>query len=332
MMANLEQVELSIVSPVYRAEKMLDELIQRIQTSVGQFTESYEIILVDDRGPDNSWERIQEQAQRDPRVRGVRLSRNFGQHKAITAGLEHSRGEWIVVMDCDLQDQPEEIRKMYDHARYQNYDLVLARRIERQDSLLKKMGSQAFYRVLSYLTDTEQDPAIANFGIYHRRVINAVLAMRESIRYFPTMVRWVGFRAGNVPVSHAERSEGNSSYNMRRLINLALDIILAYSDKPLRLTVKLGMTISASTFLLVILTLIRYWLGYIWEPGYASLIISIWFFAGLTLSVLGMVGLYIGKTFEQVKNRPIYLVDVRTDTILTTHGNSSTHFAAPKLG
>ncbi len=137
--------------------------------------------------------------------------------------------------------------------------------------------------------------------------------MRESIRYFPTMVRWVGFRAGSLTVIHAERSEGTSSYNFRALVNLALDIILAYSDKPLRLTVKMGMAISGLAFLMVLVTLGRYLLGHSWEPGYISIITSIWFFAGLVLSVLGVVGLYIGKTFEQVKNRPIYVVDVRTE-------------------
>ena len=304
---------ISIVSPVYRAENLLDELVRRIQTSVESITAEYEIILVDDRGPDNSWARIEAQAARDPRVRGVRLSRNFGQHKAITAGLEQASGEWVVVMDCDLQDQPEEIPGLYQYARQERYDMVFARRVERQDSWFKRMGSRSFYRVLSYLTETHQDPAIANFGIYHRKVVDAVLSMRESIRYFPTMVRWVGFRAGGLAVKHAERSEGASSYNLRRLINLALDIILAYSDKPLRLAVKLGMAISGAAFLMVLITLVRYLLGHKWEPGYISIIVSIWFFAGLLLSVLGMVGLYIGKTFEQVKNRPIYLVDTLTD-------------------
>ena len=299
----------SIVSPVYRAENLVDELVRRIQASLNAITQNYEIILVDDRGPDSSWQRIEAQAARDPRVRGVRLSRNFGQHKAITAGLAHARGEWIVVMDCDLQDQPEEIPALYRYALDGQYDLVFARRVERQDSWLKRAGSRAFYSVLSYLTGTKQDPAIANFGIYHRKVIEAVLAMGDSIRYFPTMVRWVGFRAGGLAVDHAERPEGTSSYNLRRLINLALDIILSYSDKPLRLTVKLGMGISAAAFLMVIVTLFRYLRGDIWEPGYASLIISIWFFAGLILSVLGIVGLYIGKTFEQAKNRPLFVVD-----------------------
>lgn len=297
---------------MYRAEGLVDELVHRIKASAGLLTENYEIILVDDRGPDNSWGRIQAQAAQDPRVRGLRLSRNFGQHKAITAGLDQAWGEWIIVMDCDLQDRPEEIPALYNYARQEGYDLVLARRVERQDSWLKRAGSRAFYRVLSYLTETEQDPAIANFGIYHRKVVAAVLAMRESIRYFPTMVRWVGFRAGSLAVAHAERPKGSSSYNLRRLINLALDIILAYSDKPLRLTVKLGLVISAVAFGMVLVTVVRYLLGHTWESGYVSIIVSIWFFAGLLLSVLGMVGLYIGKTFEQVKNRPLYVVDRRT--------------------
>jgi glycosyltransferase involved in cell wall biosynthesis len=303
----------SVVSPIYGAENLIDELVLRIQTSIEQLTQNYEIILVDDCGPDNSWTHIQAQAARDPRVRGLRLSRNFGQHKAITAGLDHAKGEWIVVMDCDLQDQPEEIPALYQYAQSHGYDLVFGRRVERQDSWLKRMGSRAFYRVLSYLTETKQDPAIANFGIYHRKVILAVLAMRESIRYFPTMVRWVGFRAGSLDVAHAERTEGVSSYNLRRLINLALDIILAYSDKPLRLIVKLGLAISVGAFIMVFVTIIRYLFGHAWASGYISLIVSIWFFAGLVLSVLGMVGLYIGKTFEQVKKRPIYLIDMRTD-------------------
>ena len=302
----------SIVSPVYRAEGLVDELIRRIQASIGPLTENYEIILVDDRGPDDSWGRIRAQAIRDPRVRGLRLSRNFGQHKAITAGLDQARGEWVVVMDCDLQDQPEEIPALYRHATQEGYDLVFARRIERQDSWAKRLGSRAFYRMLSYLTETKQDPTIANYGIYHRKVVDAVLAMRESIRYFPTMVRWVGFRAGALAVAHAERPEGTSSYNLRSLINLALDIILAYSDKPLRLTIKMGLIISVLAFAMVPITLVRYITGQIFEPGYTSLIISVWFFSGLLLSVLGMVGLYIGKTFEQVKNRPIYLIDTQT--------------------
>ena len=308
----------SFVSPVYQAEDLLAELVRRLVLAGEALGGSFEVVLVDDRSPDGSWARIQALAAADPRVRGLRLSRNFGQHRAITAGLEQCRGQWVVVLDCDLQDRPEEIPALYARA-VQGYDLVLAQRTSRRDSWRKKQLSRLFYRLLSYLTETPQDPAVGNFGVYHRKVIDAVLAMREGLRYFPTMVRWVGFRAATVDVAHAERPAGASSYTWDRLANLALDVVLAYSDKPLRLAVKLGLGISAGAFAMVLVTLVRYVLGHTWEPGYASLIISIWFFAGLTLSVLGMVGLYIGKTFEQVKNRPIYLID--SDTATDTAAN-----------
>ncbi|ALW87096.1 glycosyltransferase [Hymenobacter sedentarius] len=303
----------SIISPVYQAEDLVKILVRRIQASVGTLTENYEIILVDDRSPDGAWARIQAEAARDPRVYGLRLSRNFGQHRAITAGLDQCRGEWVVVLDCDLQDRPEEIPALFAETQ-RGYDLVLALRADRQDSWRKKLLSRLFYRLLSYLTEARQDPAVANFGIYHRKVIEAVLAMRESVRYFPTMVRWVGFRTGYLTVLHAGRVAGRSSYGLSQRLQLGLDILLAYSDKPLRLTVKMGLLLSTGAFLLVPITLVRYWAGQIDQPGYTSLIISIWFFSGLLLSVLGMVGLYIGKTFEQVKNRPLYIVDANTDS------------------
>ncbi|GAC1605427.1 MAG: glycosyltransferase family 2 protein [Hymenobacter sp.] len=302
---------LSVVSPVYRADVLVAELVQRLVQVLEQVTPDFEIILVDDRSPDESWDRIQAEAARDPRVRGLRLSRNFGQHQAITAGLDRALGEWVVVMDCDLQDRPEEIPALLARAR-QGYDLVLARRTDRQDTWGKQVLSRWFYCVLSYLTDARQDPAVANFGIYHRKVIAAVLAMRESIQYFPTLVRWVGFRLAYMPVQHAGRGAGRSSYSLSRRLNQGLEVIMANSDKPLRLAVKLGLLLSGGAFLFVPITLERYWVGHIYQPGYASLIISIWFFSGLLLSVLGMVGLYVGKTFEQVKNRPLYIIDEET--------------------
>lgn len=308
---------ISIVSPVYRAEKLVDELVRRISASVADITQEYEIILVEDRGPDQSWARIAANAARDSRIKGVRLSRNFGQHRAITAGLEHCTGTWVVVLDCDLQDRPEEIPRLLAQAQL-GYDIVFAKRVDRRDTWLKRLFSRAFYRVLSYLTETTQDPTIANFGIYHRKVIDAVVSLRENIRYFPTMVRWVGFRTAAIAVEHAERGEGTSSYNFSRLVNLALDIILAYSDKPLRLTVKLGLLVSVAAFVMIISTFYRFLTGSIIVLGYTSIVLSVWFFSGLILSVLGMVGLYLGKTFEQVKNRPIYLVDETT----TIHNQS----------
>ncbi|WP_339868352.1 glycosyltransferase family 2 protein [uncultured Algoriphagus sp.] len=301
---------LSIISPVYQAESLLQELVERIRQAVSGITDSYEIILVEDASKDNSWNKIEELASRFPEIKGIKLSRNFGQHYAITAGLDAAKGEWIVVMDCDLQDRPEEIPNLYQEAQ-KGFDVVLAKRENRQDGFFKRLSSKVFYRTLAWLTGSKQDESIANFGVYHRKVVNEIIGMRESIRYFPTMVKWVGFRQTAIPVVHAENGDRGSTYNLKRLFNLALDIMLAYSDKPIRLTVKLGMLVALTGFLFALYTLYRYLDGNIIVAGYASLIISLWMLTGFLLITLGMVGLYIGKTFEGVKNRPIYIVEKR---------------------
>ena len=299
---------ISVVSPVYKAEDIVDELVKRIIDSVSKITDDFEIILVEDSSPDNSWQKIKDNCITDNRIKGIQLSRNFGQHYAITAGTDNATGDWVVVIDCDLQDRPEEIKKLYHSAITQNYDAVIAKRSKRNDSLIKKISSYVFYRILSYLTGTKHDHAIANFGIYNKNIINSVSIMRESIRYFPTMIKWVGFKIGYVNVEHSERLKGKTSYNFKKLLHLALDIIMAYSDKPMRLTIKLGLSISFLSFIFAIYNIYKAWHGDIAVMGYASLIVSVWFLAGMIMVVLGVVGLYIGKTFEGVKNRPIYIV------------------------
>ena len=305
-------MKLSIVSPVYRAELVLDELVERIAKSVPSAFNSYEIILVDDFSPDKSWQKIVEISSKNSNVRGFKLSRNFGQHYAITAGLNQVSGDYVVVLDCDLQDQPEEIEKLFN-ASQKGFDIVLARRYERKDSLYKKTVSKLFYKTLSYLTGTKQDATVANFGIYSKQVINEVVKLEEKIKYFPTMVKWVGFSTSYVNVEHASRSEGKSNYNLKKLLNLALDIILAYSDKPLRLIIKFGLSIAMISFLMVIYVLFEKITGKVSVSGYASLIISIWFLSGCLLTTLGVVGLYIGKIFEGVKNRPSYIIEKTTE-------------------
>lgn len=297
----------SIISPVYRAEQIVPELVRRIKASIELITADYEILLVEDSSPDNSWSAITAESRKDKRVKGIRLSRNFGQHYAISAGLDHATGEWVVVMDCDLQDRPEEIAALYQKAQA-GFDVVLARRAERQDSFIKRSSSFLFYRTLSYLTGSSQDPSIANFGIYRKPVIAALQQMREPIRYFPTMVRWVGFRRTTLDVMHSERFSGSTTYNWSRLFRLALDIILANSDKPIRIVVKLGFIIAIISFLIGARVLYQYFLHQITVPGYTSLLVSLWFIGGIILFVLGLIGLYIGKIFEGVKNRPIYVV------------------------
>jgi glycosyltransferase involved in cell wall biosynthesis len=275
---------------------------------VEAITPNFEIILVEDASPDCSWTEIERLASRNSRIRGIKLSRNFGQHYAITAGLDAAKGDWVVVMDCDLQDRPEEIPAMFAKAQ-EGFDVVLARRVFRKDGFFKRISSKLFYRTLAWLTGSHQDETIANFGIYSRRVIQEIVGMRESIRYFPTMVRWVGFRQTTLDVVHAANTERGSAYSFSKLFNLGLDIMLAFSDKPIRLTVKLGLGIAFTGFLFAVFTLIRYLQGEIIVAGYASLIISLWVLSGFILVTLGMVGLYVGKTFEGVKNRPIYIVE-----------------------
>lgn len=302
---------ISIVSPVYRAENIIPELVRRIDLAVSKITDNYEIILVEDCGPDNSWQIIEQVAKNNPRIKGYQLSRNFGQHYAITCGLDNANGNWIVVLDCDLQDQPEEIIKLYSKA-IEGYDVVLAQRVERKDSLGKQMISKLFYRTLGYLTGSSMDGSIANFGIYNKKSIDAVKTLRESIRYFPTMIKWVGFKQASISIEHSERAEGDSSYNFKRLFNLALDIVLAYSDKPIRLIIKFGLGVSIISFVIAIMLLINYMSGNVTVQGYTSLMLSIWFFSGLILVMLGVVGLYVGKTFEGVKRRPIYIIQRET--------------------
>lgn len=297
----------SIVSPVYRAEKIVSELVQQLKEQLAVITESFEIILVNDASPDNSWLAIKDECAKDERVKGINLSRNFGQHNSITAGLSYAKGEWIVVMDCDLQDRPDEIPNLYKKAQ-EGYDSVFAQRVERNDTFFKRLFSRLFYSFFSYLTETKQDPTVANFGIYHRSVINAILEMKDQIRFFPTMVQWVGFRKSYLPVQHSERYEGKTSYNFKSLLRLALNNIIAFSDKPLRITVKFGFYLASISFLIGLIYLIMYFVGAINVLGFTSLFLSIWFLSGIVISILGIIGLYLGKTFEKVKGRPVYIV------------------------
>ena len=298
---------ISVVSPIYRAEKIVSELVKLLHENLQKITGNYEIILINDNSPDNSWLAVVNECEKDKRVKGIDLSRNFGQHYAITAGLSYAKGEWVVVMDCDLQDRPDEIPNLYTKAQ-EGYDSVFAQRIERQDSFFKQLFSKIFYALFSYLTDTKQDSTVANFGIYNRKVVDAILTMKDSIRFFPTMVQWVGFRKFYLPVQHAERYEGKTSYNFKRMIHLALENIIAFSDKPLRLTVKIGFIISVLSFLLALYNIFAHFMGIIQVEGFTTTVFSIWFVGGLVLVVLGVVGLYVGKTFENVKQRPAFIV------------------------
>jgi dolichol-phosphate mannosyltransferase len=308
-MPNFQNSEyfISVVSPVYNAKAILADLVDQLTKVIKPLNRDFEILLIEDGSKDKSWEEIEKLCLQYPEIKGIRLSRNFGQHHAITAGLTLAKGEWVVVMDCDLQDQPSEIPNLLSKAR-EGYDVVLARRVLRQDGFFKKLSSSIFYFVLSWLTGMKHDPTIANFGIYSRKVIDAINSMPESIRYFPTMVRWVGFQTTSISVEHAKRKKGKTSYNFKRLLNLALDICLAYSDKPLRLVIGAGFLISILGFIFAVIMIVQALRGEILVLGYASLIVSIWLLSGLVIFITGVVGLYVGKCFEGIKRRPSFVI------------------------
>ena len=296
----------SVVVPVYCCAQCVNPLAERVLAALDALG-SCEIVMVCDASPDDSWAAICALAATEARVRGILLSRNFGQHHAISAGIEHARGEWVYVMDCDLQDPPEDMPALWQMAQA-GHDVVLGQRQERQDHLFKRATSALFYRFLGFLTDTRFDASVANFGIYHRRVIDTINAMPERSRFFPLMVHWTGFRAARVPVKHAKRVHGGSSYNLRKLIRLGLDIILSYSDKPLRLVVKLGFVVSVIAVLIAGISVYRYFSNDITVAGFTSVMASIWLLGGMLLSSVGVVGLYVGRIHLDVKRRPVYVV------------------------
>lgn len=303
----MSTIKLSIVSPVYRAEKMVHMLVERIVKSVTTITEDFEIILVNDASPDASWSVIEYECAQDKRVKGINLSRNFGQHYAITAGLHYAKGEWVVVMDCDLQDRPEEIPALYQKA-LEGYDIVYARRKQRQDKWLKRMTSRMFNAVLNWLSGLKKDKEVANFGIYNRKVIAEYVKIPEYARSFGSLIRYLGFRMTAIDVQHALRAEGKSSYTLHRMLKLTFDVIISNSNKPLRMAVGLGFSMSALSFLLALYNVVARMIGIISFPGYTTTVFSIWFVGGLLLFVMGILGLYIGKIFDQVKGRPNYIV------------------------
>ena len=299
---------ISIVSPVYRAEKILPILVSEINLVMERIGEDYEIILVDDRSPDNSWEVMKVLSSQNPKIKSIHLSRNFGQHSAIFAGLTKTKGDWVVVMDCDMQDQPKEIAKLYKKA-LEGYDIVLGQRENRKDKFLKKLTSKLFYKVFNYLSGGQFNNEIGNFGIYKKKVIDSILNINDYIKFFPLFINWVGFKSTSIPIEHSSREEGKSSYSISRLLKLAFNVIISFSDKPLRLFINFGLGISILSFILGIYYLYLAITHRITQPGFSSLILSIWFLSGIIISCIGIVGVYLGKTFDQTKNRPTFIID-----------------------
>lgn len=301
-------MHLSIISPCYGAPTLLRELARQIDEVAKSITPDYEIILVEDGSPDNSREIIRSICEENKKVKAVFLSRNFGQQPAINAGLDASSGEWVVVLDCDLQNPPSHIRSLYEKAQ-EGYDIVFASRQERPDSYFMTQGSKMFNKLIGYLTNTKQDESIAEFAIYNRKVVDAMRQMGDYVRYYPLMDKWVGFRMTKVQVPHDERTDGKtSSYSMLKRIDLAITTTIAFSTKVLRLIVYAGSLLSILAICFALYLAIEFMITGIDVSGWLTLFVSMWFIAGVIITVLGIVATYIGYIFDEVKRRPTYII------------------------
>ena len=244
-------IHISVVTPIYGCCASLDLLYERLKKTLSSITDDFEIIMVNDASPDNAWEKIKYLAEQDSRVKGINFSRNFGQHRAIAAGLDYAKGDWTVVMDCDLQDQPEEILKLYEKAQ-EGYDVVWGKRVDRKDSFFKRLGSKLFYKVYDYFTEKKSDSSIANFSIISKQVVKQLCKLQEQNRNFPLFVEWLGFNVAQIDIEHAAREEGKSSYTLSKLINFAVDSIVSQSNKPLRLSIQFGFLLSLLSMIFAI--------------------------------------------------------------------------------
>jgi dolichol-phosphate mannosyltransferase len=302
--------QLSIVSPVYRAEGCIDELYKRLTSVLGSMNIDYEIILVDDGSPDDSAARLTGIATADPRVTALLLSRNFGQHAAILAGLAEATGDAIVVMDCDLQDRPEDIPLLYEKLG-EGFEIAIGRRGARQHSLFKRATSRLWFAILNRLTDVPADPEAGSFSILTREVAERILSMPNRHSNFCFILSWIGFRQAYVDVQHAGRHEGRSSYSLAKLLVHAVTGITAHSTRLLHLSIYAGFSFFALAciqFTYIIIKKLAHGIG---VAGWASVMAAIWLMGGAILFSLGVIGIYIGRIVEDVKQRPPYIVRKR---------------------
>lgn len=299
--------QISIVVPVFNESSLINELIERVKNNVQLITEDYEIILVDDGSIDETWQLIENESSIEHRIRGFRFSRNFGHHYAITAGIYNAKGEWVVVMDGDLQDRPEVIPELYRKAT-EGFDVVFVSRVKRPESKTYMILQKTFYMILKILSGLNFDSSQANFSIINKKVVEAYKGFPENARFYPSTVKWLGFNRTSIPAEHGRRAAGKASYTFRKRIKLATDIILAFSQRPLRVAIYLGATISLFSIFGAIWILFASIKWGFEVVGWSSLMISIFFLGGIVLIILGIIGIYLGMVFQEVKSRPLYVI------------------------
>jgi dolichol-phosphate mannosyltransferase len=301
--------EISVVIPVYNCAGCLRALHERLTATLTAITSDYEIVLVDDRSRDGAWEILAQLARADRHLKVVRLSRNFGQHAAITAGLARSRGRWTVVMDCDLQEPPEEIPRLYAKAQ-EGYDIVRAVREGRRHSAFRRVSASLYRKMLS---EGDGDIEFSTLSMISRKVVDAFLELRDRDREYQLVLDWLGFSQATIGFAHAERAgDSPSAYGLRELVRVALDGMFFRTTVLLRWIVLLGFLVALAGFLLGAYAIFS---RYVEDtpPGYTSIVVLLVLLSGFILISLGVVGLYVGRIFDQVKGRPLFVVDEQID-------------------
>lgn len=302
---------ISIVVPVYGCTACLEALCHKVREAFEGTVFDWELVLVDDRGSDDPWALISELASNDKRVKGVRLSRNHGQHLAIWAGLSVAKGDWVAVIDCDLQDDPAVIPILHETALARQVDAIIVDRGSWTDSWFRRLASRAFYQIIDLLGGISIQNA-GNFGLYSRRMVDTLLLFKEQEVFLPMLVALTGLKRDTYRMNRSERAAGQSSYSFMRLLRMAIAIVVRFSDRPLKLSVAVGFAFSLFSALISLLLVILWLLGTFTVPGWTSTVLSVWFLSGLIMATLGVHGFYLGRVFAEVKNRPRIIIESRT--------------------
>jgi polyisoprenyl-phosphate glycosyltransferase len=299
---------LSIVIPIHNEAKNLPALRVALDRILSSLRIDYEIILVDDGSRDDTWRVIAGWHKSDPRVRGLRFSRNFGKEAALSAGLWHSRGAGVILMDADLQHPPEVIRKFVEKWR-EGYEMVYAMRTSREgDSALRRAATRAFYKLFAGITDVDLPPGAGDFRLLDRKVVDILNEMPERLRFMKGLYAWAGCHHVGVPYAPPPRRHGKSAMSMRRLTGFGLDGIVGFSRVPLAISGWIGAAIALLALVYgSYLTLRTLWIG-VDVPGYASIMVGVMLMGGVQLLALGVLGAYVGRIYEEIKQRPLYIV------------------------
>ncbi len=303
-----EKIDISVVVPVYGCPEAIPELCRRNTETLKAMGVGYEIILVDDRDGMGSWDAIRKEASADTHIKAISLTKNSGQDKAITAGVSVARGDWIVTMDCDLQDAPENIPMLYEKVRQQELDVLIVRRQDRKDSAIVQLLSKAFHKVFSYLSELDFDYELGTYLIASKRATDLYVHTKGQGRDFTMFLLWTGYRKGFVELEHETRYAGKSSYTFGKKLEYAFRATTTFSNRVLYLPIYVG-AVSAFGSLIYILFVIISWAMDVANPdGWNTLAAAVFFFGGLILSTLGVLGIYIGNIFDVAKERPLYIV------------------------